>query len=233
VRAFERQPGESTKAFEAFKCYRALGTKRSLQKAAELYYGRSTNVAQFGRWSRKFDWVERARAFDDWQEMIAQQAIAEYEQRRAVEFAERQMALREGLLEGAEQALAQMMKMLRWPLAEQRVLREGENGEDVTYVFVPAKWSKATARAMYEMVAGAVVGSWASREINDEAEQEFDFSEWTDEEIEEYVRLTEKLVVRNRARLGSAQRELPVHSCPGALSDGDVTSKNRIDMRKT
>ena len=55
MRAFERQDGESSKAYSAFCVYRDLGVGRSLQKASELYYGHPSSVRQFQRWSKRFD----------------------------------------------------------------------------------------------------------------------------------------------------------------------------------
>ncbi len=37
---WERQQGESAKAFDAFECYRTLGPDRSLQAAWEKHYTR-------------------------------------------------------------------------------------------------------------------------------------------------------------------------------------------------
>lgn len=60
--AWERQKGESTKAFEAFSIYRDMGADRSLrQVAAQL--GKSRALIE--RWSRQWEWVERARNYDN------------------------------------------------------------------------------------------------------------------------------------------------------------------------
>jgi hypothetical protein len=201
MRAFEPQPKESSKAFWAFKIYRDLGPERSLVKACESYYGSTANLAQIKVWSSKFDWVDRARAYDDWLTLHAQAAIEEFQQTKAAEFAERQMALREKLLSNAELAADQAAKMLAWPLSEQRVLRESDEGGGVTYIFMPAGWNKGTARTYQDMAASAVVGSWTTaRPEEGERETEYDFSSWTEEELETYLELSEKLSVRKRPR---------------------------------
>jgi hypothetical protein len=201
MRAFEPQPKESSKAFSAFKVYRDLGPERSLAKACESYYGSSANLAQVKVWSRKFDWVDRARAYDDWLTMHAQAAIDEFQQTKAAEFAERQMALREKLLSNAEAAADQAAKMISWPLSQQRVLHEGDEGGEVTYIFMPAGWNKGTARTYQDMAAGAVVGSWtAARPDEGEKETEYDFSGWSVEELQTYLELSEKLSVRKVPR---------------------------------
>jgi hypothetical protein len=63
---WERQPGESARAFGAFGAYRDLGARRSLRAAAETFYGRRSAALerQVDRWSRAFAWVERAAAWD-------------------------------------------------------------------------------------------------------------------------------------------------------------------------
>jgi hypothetical protein len=63
---WEQQPGESPRAFGAFRAYRDLGARRSLHAAAETFYGGATpgRDRQLDRWSRSFRWVERATAWD-------------------------------------------------------------------------------------------------------------------------------------------------------------------------
>lgn len=73
---WERQPEETTKAFEAFCIYRDLGTDRSLEKVATKLQKSNTLM---GRWSRTYDWVKRAAAWDDEQERIERE-IAQREQ---------------------------------------------------------------------------------------------------------------------------------------------------------
>jgi hypothetical protein len=192
MRAFERQDGESTKAYAAFAVYRDLGPDRSLQKAAELYYGSVKNLAQVGRWSRRFSWVERARSFDDWREMLRREAIEKHERGKADDFARREVALKERALRLREIAADQAEKMLEWPLTEQRMVKD-DDGEQVTYVFMPARWSKATAKSFYDMVIES------SPQIEDNYE-DFDFSELTDEELGTYIEMFEKLGVKYKSR---------------------------------
>lgn len=58
---WEQQPGESSKAFEAFATYRNLGPERSIQKTSQKL---SKNMTTLKGWSRKWSWVERSRAYD-------------------------------------------------------------------------------------------------------------------------------------------------------------------------
>src|SRR5919112_2203610 len=98
MRIFDREQGESTKAFEAWTIYRELGAQRSLHKTAELYYGSTANVRQLERWSSRFNWVERARASDVEREMLRRSAVEEYIAGQAEDFAEREGRIAEILL---------------------------------------------------------------------------------------------------------------------------------------
>jgi hypothetical protein len=104
---WERQAGESARAFGAFCAYRDLGPRRSLRSAAAQYYGRSTAavVRQCNTWSSAFRWVERA---DAWDQHLDAQA------RQAQETARREMAERQAREARALQAKAvQRLQALR------------------------------------------------------------------------------------------------------------------------
>lgn len=60
--AWDRQPDETTKAFEAFAIYRDMGNDRSIAKVAEQL-GKSEALLQ--RWSSKYEWVKRVAEWDD------------------------------------------------------------------------------------------------------------------------------------------------------------------------
>jgi uncharacterized membrane protein len=59
---WERQPGEGEEAYEAFSVYYKAGLKRSLRKTADAI-GKSR--AMCDRWSKRWNWVERARGYDN------------------------------------------------------------------------------------------------------------------------------------------------------------------------
>ncbi len=65
---WERQPRETDKAFAAFLSYRDTAPKeRNLRRL-----GRESN-ATVPRWSKKYNWTERARAWDAEQDRIARE----------------------------------------------------------------------------------------------------------------------------------------------------------------
>jgi hypothetical protein len=69
--AWERQPGESTKAFAAFCSYRDFGPARSHLRVADEVGRHRT---QIGGWSTKFQWMIRVDAYDADQEQRARVA---------------------------------------------------------------------------------------------------------------------------------------------------------------
>lgn len=58
---WERQEGESVKAFEAFTVYLEMGDERSIRDVAQRLAKSRTLI---GRWSVTYQWVERVSAFD-------------------------------------------------------------------------------------------------------------------------------------------------------------------------
>jgi hypothetical protein len=58
---WERQVGESTKAYSAFQKYLNLSSRRTLREVAELSHCSGQNIA---RWSRRWFWVARVQAYD-------------------------------------------------------------------------------------------------------------------------------------------------------------------------
>ena len=59
---WERQQGESSKAFEAFVIYRDMGADRTLTAVAEKLQKSYTLVR---RWKERWRWPERVRAYDN------------------------------------------------------------------------------------------------------------------------------------------------------------------------
>ena len=58
---WERQDGESAQAFEGFALYRDMGAERSLAKVAQKL-GKSKALME--RWSVRWQWGQRAEAWD-------------------------------------------------------------------------------------------------------------------------------------------------------------------------
>lgn len=76
---WERQRGESAKAFAAFCGYRDMGPRRSLRELARALSANKTTtyLAQLGEWSRRWNWVERVKAWDEELDKKAREAQLE------------------------------------------------------------------------------------------------------------------------------------------------------------
>jgi len=61
IKPWERQPGETEKAWQAFKLYRDLGEGRTLQEVSRKLSKHQSNVS---RWSKKWHWQSRVIAWD-------------------------------------------------------------------------------------------------------------------------------------------------------------------------
>jgi len=148
MHSWERETGETQRAYEAFKIYRDLGPRRSLRRAAELVYGEGTgSVRRIEKWSRAHDWVARAQAYDDYHEMIRREAIESYERSQGTDFGYRCAKLQEEVLSGKEALLEKIKQMLTWPI-ERRV--ESKDGKTVNVY--PARWSYATIVKALQML---------------------------------------------------------------------------------
>lgn len=76
ARVFDRQPSETNKAYTAFCIYRDMGLKRSIESAWKQYIQADKRVSgYFAQWSVTYDWVERARAYDDYIEAAARKKV--------------------------------------------------------------------------------------------------------------------------------------------------------------
>lgn len=79
---WDRQPGETSKAYEAFVTYRDLGAGRT-QLSVEKALGKSK--ALISRWAAAHDWVRRAAAWDSIPGKAVAEAYAEMAQRIAAQ----------------------------------------------------------------------------------------------------------------------------------------------------
>lgn len=200
MRAWEPEKGEDRgqgKAWRAFNTFRDLGPGRTLKQAATIFYDRTEETLkgheydQVRKWSAKFDWMDRAAAYDSWLEMHRMAAVEEHVEQQAQDHAQREAALKEKALSLREKAAEQAATMLQWPLSERRLVQEAENGEQATFVVLPSRWSKQTAVSLY----GMVVGDAKEPELEEEA-VEYDFSNLSDEEIDLYVSLENKVGIK-------------------------------------
>lgn len=96
-----RVKNETAKAFEAFCIYRDLGPGRTIPDVQSFYSKSPSYIRQLHEWSRTYDWVKRAAAFDD---MIAERT-AEASADRAIRAAARHAEAGKRLIEKGIEAL--------------------------------------------------------------------------------------------------------------------------------
>lgn len=77
INPWDQQPGEGTKAFEAFRIYRDLGPGRSHRVAFTKLTGRDNSRGRFDVWSSQNDWVKRVEEYDRWMDQHYTNKMAE------------------------------------------------------------------------------------------------------------------------------------------------------------
>ncbi len=87
---WHRRDSESSKAFHAFMLYRdMMPAERSIQKVLEICNKKASYYWNLARWSSWYNWVERAKQYDDYIAEIKSQAqihaIKEMAERQAKE----------------------------------------------------------------------------------------------------------------------------------------------------
>jgi hypothetical protein len=143
-----RKDTEGAEAFAAFEEYMNLGSERSLSEVARRCNKSRSLIA---RWSQRWDWVERARAWDDYVQGTVFESKDEVIRRVAEEEAEawvaRMRAQREQEYQMSQRLIAKAQEMLdssldtsRWSMrdasafldAAARLVRQaaGEMGVD-------------------------------------------------------------------------------------------------------
>lgn len=148
---WDRQPGESTKAYEAFAIYRDLGPARSVRRVSQQL-GKSRTL--IGRWCTDYDWVKRCEAWDAEQDRIARQemladmaATRKKQRKNAKRMQERGMEFLESVVAG-EPALKDIVQLLKVGMEQERialgdvgeVIEERNGGEPVSpvQIYIPS-----------------------------------------------------------------------------------------------
>ena len=101
TKPWERQEGESVKAYEAFQCYLNLGETRSQRLVSEQL---SKSRQLISRWSANYQWVERVAAYEN---DLQSQAQAEGV-KKARQMADRHISIAMKMQQKALQALKEM-----------------------------------------------------------------------------------------------------------------------------
>lgn len=197
MRAFERQEGESQKAFDAFTKYLDLGPERTLALATDAVYGRHKSgkrtqpVGQIVKWAKCFDWQERAQAWDDLLHMTRLQGAEDAEREKAYNLAAREQNLDEEILSLKEALIPRLKQMAAFPLVR-TTKEETVDGKKVVTNIYPARWSFNTVVNALGVLKD-VDEQGLSLNLNIGSGEASDLSVLTDEELEVYERINDKL----------------------------------------
>jgi len=159
--AWDRLPDENEPAWRAFVLYREM-QNRTFREAYRKWSGKpraSQCSGKFSKWVKDFQWIERAKAFDErLQAASLGKQLARVEQAGDV-WALRLIENRENSALGAGLILQKWMTLAKWPLTQQEV-KEDEDGKTRITIIKPVSWQaleSATRSAKMAMeIAGAV-----------------------------------------------------------------------------
>ena len=108
---WERQPGETDKAFSVFVTYRDAGPSRSLRKTASAL-GRE--LTQLADWSVRWGWQVRVRAWDDEMDRVRRQAALAETEAMAVRHARQARAAQDAAMAPVRAVLERMRSDPGW-----------------------------------------------------------------------------------------------------------------------
>src|SRR5512143_200055 len=154
--AWERRKGESAKAFTHFQTYLRMGPmERSYVKVAAELQVPFGNVDYF---SRKWDWVERADAWDRHQEALNFERFERQRERAARVRIQRELERQDTAAEVANLLLDRARKMLAWPIEQEvstdkttEITPDGQTRNITTHKTIkPIKWSMVAAMRVVE-----------------------------------------------------------------------------------
>lgn len=155
VRDWDRLPGESDKAFAAARKYFEAGAGRSIRGVA----ADANQARQFAKWSARFEWVQRAAAFDAHLAQTADRALERELERTAPDWAARLERLRERAWTLSSSLLDRAELMLQFPLTQVEE-REVLGGKTIIRIIKPVRFNMRTAASLVEI--GAKVGALAA-----------------------------------------------------------------------
>jgi len=145
------RPGESEKAYRAFRSYCDLDpASRSLVKVS-LDLGKGyKNICE---WSAKWQWPVRARYWDAHVAQIKQAAEDKVKADNAEKWAKRREEANERNWQNARLAESKGLAMLAGPLWDEKVEETDDEGNPVQVTRKAVKWDMKTAAALLKLTA--------------------------------------------------------------------------------
>lgn len=170
---WNRQSGEGVKPFSAFKIYLDLGEDRSLEKVSQKS---AKSIPLLKRWSSRWEWVNRAAAYDTHIAVIEEIARDKERSKRAAEIERRRIQVQDSSWLLFQEIDNRVKKMLAFPLAD-CISKDGQT------VVKAARWTYDTLPRLVEAMVklgkiAAGIGSEPAPHIN------VDWESLSDEQLE-------------------------------------------------
>jgi hypothetical protein len=150
MKDWERQKGESAKAYEAAKIYFEMGVNRSIEAVGKQL---DKSWRFIGRWSARYNWVIRADSYDREQDRIQSEERTKAAAKEADKWAKRRSEQREREWAQAEMLIERAMQMLKYPLSRQEVKAKDKDGNPTITIVEPAKWTFKDAAVYLDSAA--------------------------------------------------------------------------------
>lgn len=178
IEACVGQRGESAEAYEAAKLYFEMAANRS-QEAVGQKLGKSRQL--LSRWSAKWKWAERARAYDDHVAEQEEQALQVARLEKALLWIARDEELREEFYQAGKEIVAKGRRMIA-EFPERDVQREEERDGKVIRLTIKTRHSLSglaqlisVGSEMQRLAVGINPGSTPLDNV--------DFSQWSAEDL--------------------------------------------------
>jgi hypothetical protein len=159
---WSQRRGESAKAHAAAEHYFKMRDQRSLESVARTLKKAKSLIA---RWSAKYQWCDRANAYDAWLTQIDQNATKRLANQDSEKRAQRTRDRHERILGLTDAMLNKATAILNYPLVKAaKTTKADETGRptEIT-VLKPARWTLNSAARLIEVAQG--VGDKASRDL--------------------------------------------------------------------
>ncbi|MEN9213679.1 MAG: hypothetical protein Q6J18_06540 [Gloeomargarita sp. DG02_3_bins_56] len=141
--AWERQPREPHLAYQAFCRYRDMGAQRCLEPLRQ-----DCSLEQLQKWLSRWQWVERAAAWDQHLAMLWQKHYQQQQQHQQELWRQRQEQWRETEWEYVRALQRKVDAILSLPVTRQRTVRDGK-----TVIIEPLNWSLGDVSHLVQLIS--------------------------------------------------------------------------------
>ncbi|MEN9216010.1 MAG: hypothetical protein Q6K90_01655 [Gloeomargarita sp. HHBFW_bins_162] len=140
---WERQPREPQRAYHLFCRYRDMGAQRRLETLTQEY-----GLEQLHKWLSRWQWVERAAAWDQHLAMLWQQHYHQQQQHQQELWRQRQEQWRETEWDYVRALQRKVDAILSLPVTRQRTIRDGK-----TVIIEPMNWSLGDVSQLVQLIS--------------------------------------------------------------------------------